>query len=196
VIVTGCGGSGGGGGGTPPPPAVASVTITPNTAQSTTICGDVPFTAQARDAQNNTLTRTISWTATPANVSLSSTTGTAVTATGIAVGSSAVRATADGVPSSDVTVTVSAGGQPAASAGVDATAGNAFTPRCVVIAAGGTVTWSFAITHNVSFTGPQPPQGNIPDQTTGSASRTFPNAGSYPYTCTLHAGMNGRVIVQ
>jgi plastocyanin len=197
VIVTGCGGGGGGGGGTSPPVPVASVTTSPNSAQSTSVCGEVPFTAQARDAQQNILSRTITWTSTTtANVVVSPGTGAATTATGVAVGSSTVRATADGVSSTDVTVTVTAGGQPPATAGVDATASNQFTPGCVRLAAGGIVTWTFATTHNVNFNTSAPPGGNIPDQSSGTASRTFPNAGTYTYTCTLHQGMNGRVIVQ
>jgi plastocyanin len=32
--------------------------------------------------------------------------------------------------------------------------------------------------------------------TTGTASRTFSNTGSFSYTCTNHAGMNGTVTVQ
>jgi plastocyanin len=198
IIVTGCGGGGGGGGGTPPPVPVASVTTSPNSAQSTSLCGEVPFTAQALDAQSNVLTRNITWTSTTtANVVVSPGTGTATTATGVGVGASTVRATAGGVSSTDVTVTVTAGGQPATSAGVTATTGNQFTPGCVTIAAGGTVTWTFqSVTHNVQFGANKPTGGDIPDRTSTAESRTFPAAGSFTYTCTLHSGMNGRVIVQ
>jgi len=73
-----------------------------------------------------------------------------------------------------------------------------FSPPSVVIPPSGTVTWQFSgSTHNVTFTGPAPPGGNIPDQSPGnSASRTFPTEGIYNYACTLHNGMTGTVTVQ
>jgi plastocyanin len=58
------------------------------------------------------------------------------------------------------------------------------------------VTWTFAETHNVTFNAAAPTGGNIPDTPSGSVSRTFPAAGSFPYRCTLHAGMNATVNVQ
>jgi plastocyanin len=84
---------------------------------------------------------------------------------------------------------------------VTATAQNTFVPATVTIAPGGMVTWTFGAQppegHNVTFTGTTPtPPPNIGNSINTTASRTFPNAGSYPYTCTLHAGMNGTVNVQ
>jgi plastocyanin len=38
--------------------------------------------------------------------------------------------------------------------------------------------------------------GNIGNFTTGSSARTFPNAGTFSYQCTNHAGMSGTVTVQ
>lgn len=73
-----------------------------------------------------------------------------------------------------------------------------FSPSMVTIAAGGSVLWQFsASTHNVTFSGPAPTGGNIPDTPAGNAvSRTFPVAGTYGYLCTRHGGMTGTVIVQ
>jgi plastocyanin len=69
----------------------------------------------------------------------------------------------------------------------------------VTIAAGGTVTWVMTDhDHDVTFTGAQPPAGNIPETEEGeSASRTFPAPGTYTYECAEHAddGMTGTVIV-
>lgn len=199
LCAVGCGGGGDGGGGTPPPPAaVSTVAITPAAAQSITVGATVPFSAQPRDAQGNNLTRTVTWTTSDASkVSLSTTTGASVTATGVAAGASNVRATADGVQSAQVTVTVTAAGPPPSSANVTATASSTFDPNSVTIAAGGTVSWTFVATpdHNVTFTGPAPPGGNIPTTNSTTVSRTFPNAGTYPYNCTLHGGMNGTVTV-
>jgi plastocyanin len=197
VVIAACGG-GGDGGGTPPPPTVASVTITPNTPQSTTLCGEVSFTAQPKDAQGNNLSRSVDWTSSTANVVLSSTSGASVTATGVGVGSSTVTATSETVPSTGVTVTVAASGQAPTTAGVTAEAtSNTFTPACVVVAAGGTVTWTFGSrTHNVIFGANKPTGGDIPDRTNTTEQRTFPTAGHYPYDCTLHPGMRGRVVVR
>jgi plastocyanin len=73
--------------------------------------------------------------------------------------------------------------------------GLTFTPANVDIAAGGSVTWSFAaLPHDVAFSGFGAPE-NVPVLSDGTATRTFPNSGVYPYVCTLHAGMVGSVIV-
>jgi plastocyanin len=82
--------------------------------------------------------------------------------------------------------------------GVTVTTPNlSFAPATVSIAAGATVTWQFSgNTHNVTFSGAQPPGGNIPDQPAGaSQSRTFVSAGSYGYVCTRHSGMTGTIVV-
>jgi plastocyanin len=73
---------------------------------------------------------------------------------------------------------------------------NTFSPACVRVAVGGTVTWTFGtLGHNVDFSGAGAP-ADIPERTNASEQRTFATAGNFSYTCTLHAGMNGRVIVQ
>lgn len=87
---------------------------------------------------------------------------------------------------------------PSASATVT-TPGESFSPATVTITPGGTVTWDFTgvSRHNVTFTGTQPPGGNIPDTDVGGrAQRQFPAAGTYPYQCTRHSGMTGQVVVQ
>ena len=75
---------------------------------------------------------------------------------------------------------------------------NTFSPNTVTIAKGGTVTWSIGTrNHNVTFFGGSAgAPTNIPTATNTTASRTFPTAGSFPYNCTLHAGMTGIVVVQ
>ncbi len=198
VVITACGGGGDGGGGTQPPPQVASVVITsPTSAQTISPCGQVSFSAQARDNQGSAIANApITWTTSDqAKVSLSTASGNSTTASGGGIGSSTITAKSGTISSTGLTVTV-AGGNAPASADVSAPAGTAFSPSCVTIAGGGTVTWTFGAQHNVTFTGAKPPQGDIPDQSTGSVSRTFPAAGTYPYHCTLHNGMNGTVIVQ
>lgn len=194
VVVAGCGG-GGGDGGPGPTATVASVTVVPS-ATTTSICGNVTLAATPRDAQGNALTRAVSWNQPAAFLSLSATTGASVTGTGIGVGTANVTASSDGQTSAPVAIAVAASGAAPATAAVAATAGSAFSPACVELAVGGSVTWTFAALHNVTFQGAGPTGGNINDQSSGTASRTFPAAGNYEYRCTLHAGMNGRVVVR
>jgi plastocyanin len=177
------------------------VVINPSAAQSITVGGTVSFTAQPQSAQGSPLSRTVNWTTSDqTKVSLSATSGSAVTATGVAAGTSQIRATSDGVQSGQVTVTVTGGGggPNPSTAAVTATTSDTFSPVTVAIAPGGTVTWTFtsAREHNVTFTGTLPPGGNIGNSISTTVSRSFPNAGTYPYSCTLHQGMNGTVNVQ
>ena len=68
-----------------------------------------------------------------------------------------------------------------------------FQPAAVRVPAGTTVTWSFEdgrVPHNVKGDGFA--SGNL---TTGTFSHPFGQPGEYRYTCTLHAGMDGRVVV-
>lgn len=87
---------------------------------------------------------------------------------------------------------------PAASAAVEAGASsNSFTPQTVDVKLGGTVTWTFgARPHNVVFEAVSGAPANVPVTSNGRASRTFSTAGTFPYDCTLHAGMTGTVRVQ
>lgn len=88
------------------------------------------------------------------------------------------------------------GGAPVASASV-VTGGSTFSPTTVNLLRGGTVTWSFgSVAHDVVFQGAAGAPADIPVTTSAQVSRTFNTAGSFPYACTLHAGMNGTVRVQ
>ena len=73
---------------------------------------------------------------------------------------------------------------------------NKFTPTAIRVAPSATVTWtnSDGYGHNVIFAGTV---GSIPDFTTGTRTLQMPSvAGTYSYSCNLHAGMNGTVTVQ
>jgi plastocyanin len=70
-----------------------------------------------------------------------------------------------------------------------------FFPVQVTIPGGGRVNWSNQ--DSVGHTTTSETNiwnGNI--SAGGSFSRTFDTAGTYAYTCTIHAGMDGRVVVQ
>lgn len=195
IITVGCGGGGGGNGGTPPPPPVASVAISPSGEQSIAVGDSRSFSATTRDAQGNLLSgRPIAWTVDQTTrLAVNPASGATTTATALAEGSATLSATSEGIKA-DVPVTVTVGSFPT-SESVTATVSNTFDPSRVDIAAGGTVTWTFATLHNVTFSSSGPTGGNIADRSSGSESRTFPNAGDYPYVCTLHAGMSGLVVV-
>lgn len=72
---------------------------------------------------------------------------------------------------------------------------NRFTPANRTVSTGAPLTFRWAsggTTHNVTFND-GPTSGN---QSSGTFERTFTLEGSYPYQCTLHAGMTGTITVQ
>ena len=74
----------------------------------------------------------------------------------------------------------------------------AFTPAAIKVASGATVNWTNSdnTAHNVTFDAALN-IGKIDNFTSGTQSLKMPSAaGTYPYTCTLHAGMAGTVQVQ
>lgn len=86
---------------------------------------------------------------------------------------------------------------PSTGGGNTVTVGNNFyAPADLNVAPGTTVTWQWApdaVEHNVTFDdGPQ-----SPTQSSGTFPRTFANAGTYGYHCTIHgaAVMHGTVTV-
>jgi plastocyanin len=94
----------------------------------------------------------------------------------------------------------SPGTEPPPSSNVSVTVrNNAFDPATARVLVNGTVTWTWAagaVDHNVSFTGgPMPLPANSSNRMTGTHSVTFTEPGTYNYTCTLHPGMDGSVVV-
>lgn len=69
---------------------------------------------------------------------------------------------------------------------------NAFEPRVVDVTAGSTVTWAFTDgrPHDVAGDGFA---SEVVSE--GTFTHTFTEAGTYDYVCTLHSGMDGRIIV-
>jgi len=190
-----CGGGGGddGGGGTAPG-VFTTLAVTPTTA-TVVVGGTQTLTASARD-QNGATMSGLTATFTSGNNAIATVNSTSGVVTGVAQGSTtiAVSGTVGTVTktqnvSVDVTV-------PSSSASVAATASNQFTPATVTVTRNGTVTWSFAARHNVTFDTQGAPPGTG-DRDSGTASITFPTAGTFAYHCTIHgASMSGTVVVQ
>jgi plastocyanin len=68
-----------------------------------------------------------------------------------------------------------------------------FQPPAIEVKPGTEVTWRFvdgSVPHNVKGDG-----FASGTRSSGSFSHRFEQAGEYRYTCTLHAGMAGRVVV-
>ena len=87
------------------------------------------------------------------------------------------------------------GGTPTATNAVTV-GNNLFTPANIQVSPGTTVTWTWspdAITHNVTFTD-GPKSGD--QGANATYSRTFSAVGTFNYSCTIHPGMNGSVLVK
>jgi plastocyanin len=196
VAVASCGGGGEAGGPTNPVnTAVDNTVATVSVSGTATIApsGSSQLTALALNAAGATLNGlTATWSSSVTSVATVSGSGLV---SALASGTTMITATISGKAgllqitvepvtfSSNATVTVT---------------GSAFAPQQVDIAAGGTVTWSFAepypLDHTVNFSGSGAPE-NIPASNAKSVERTFPSAGTYPYNCAIHYGMSGTVVV-
>jgi len=75
-------------------------------------------------------------------------------------------------------------------------ANDVFSGGTKTVAVGTTVTWTWAqgaVTHNVTFDDGQ----HSASQNSGTYSRQFTTAGTYPYHCTIHGpSMSGTITVQ
>lgn len=196
MVLAACGGGGGDGGVvTPPPtPVFTSFALTPATA-TVAVGGTQPLTASALDQSNQPIAGvTVTYATSDATVAIVSGTGVV---TGVKVGPATITATGtkDGTTKSAAsTVTVA---NPGTTADVVATTDRQFAPPSVTISAGGSVRWTIqSLAHNVTFDGGAGAPADIGTTSSTAVSRTFPQAGTYDYHCTLHNGMNGTVIVR
>jgi trimeric autotransporter adhesin len=174
-----------------------SVSVAPATT-SLVVGGTVPIIATPLDQSGVPMTGlpAASFSTSSAAIATVSPAGL-VTATGAGTANITASITS-GATTQSATATVLVSAAPAGGVTVSTTNNNTFSPGAVAIAAGGTVTWQFGNgTHNVTWNAgsPQPPGGNIPDQSAGTQSRTFSSAGNYTYQCTRHNGMTGTVTV-
>lgn len=182
-----------------------AVTVAQRFAQVTATVGSATLaigatgsiTVTARDGRGNPIAGT-----TGATFTTSDRTRVLVDASGaliaVAPGAAVITTslTRDGVTATAGTdVTVRAPVTAASSATVQTTDANAFSPATSTIAQGGTVTWAFgSVAHNVIFQGSGAPS-NIAVTSGSSVQRVFETVGTYPYDCTIHAGMTGTVNV-
>jgi plastocyanin len=88
-------------------------------------------------------------------------------------------------------------GPPATTATVNATPDIAFNPSPVKIVPGGTITFAFgAVAHNVYFDAVAGAPADIAgNNASTSVSRTFTSPGTYGYSCHIHPGMRGSIVV-
>jgi plastocyanin len=193
-------------GGSTEAPVLTAVVINP-ASPSVSVGGTVQLAATPLDQGGRTMTglAAAQWSTADA---AKATVGAAGVVTGVAAGTVGITARiTQGNTTREATVTVTVGGtttppptNPGAPlAATVTTPGTSFSPARVSFGAGGTVTWQFtgSTRHNVTFSGAAPTGGNVPDTDAGgSAQRTFPTAGTFPYSCTRHSGMNGTVVVQ
>jgi plastocyanin len=70
---------------------------------------------------------------------------------------------------------------------------NVFEPPALQVASGTTVTWTWddgPVQHNVTFD-----DFGSETKNSGTWTHTFTEPGTYEYTCTLHGGMDGTIVV-
>ena len=183
VFVSACGGDSG-----LDAPLINSVTITGK--QTIAVGEAVQLTATARDvnglaAPNAKITYA---TSSAAVVSVNST-GRII---GVSPGSASITASSGGFSSPQYPITVTAGSV----AAVVTMPANTFAPSQLTIRAGQSVLFDFpADQHNVIFSGGAGKPADIQTTSNRAVTVQFPTAGTFPFVCNLHPGMNGTAIV-
>jgi len=176
---TGCGDGSGPGGS-----VLTTLEVTPATGTLFTVApgNTVTLTVVAKDQDGQTIAGAGTPTFSSDNAAIASVSDGG-TITAVAAGTARITAslTAGGVTKTGTT-TVTAQAAPANTDVVATAAG--YQPATVDVQAGGTVTWTFEsdAPHMVTFTTAGAP-ADIPEQQGGSASRTFPNNGTFQYQC-------------
>ena len=151
------------------------------------------LSAAAKDQNGNSIGATITWSSSATGVA---TVNSGLVA-GIAPGVALITAASGNVSSSaaSVTVTASGGGFPLS---VDVNMpGNTFSPFSVDLARGGVVRYIFpGVAHNVIYDNVSGKPADILVTTNQTVVRTFSVTGTFPYSCTIHPGMVGQVVVR
>ncbi len=174
----------------------ATLAVTP-ASPSIGIGGTVALQASARDAKGSAIAAAAgaTYTTGAAGTAIVSSAGVV---TGIAPGATVITAslTRDGTTAT-ATAAITVVRPVAAASAVEVTTPNFnFVAPTVTLAVGGTVTWSTGtVGHNVTFSAVTGAPANIATAASTSTARTFTTAGTFPYNCTLHAGMTGTIVV-
>ena len=169
---------------------VATVAVSPAT-RTMVPGGTHNFTASPLDANANAISGfTATFTSDNAAVEITTTGAATAKSIGSAV-ITATMSTPDGPKMGTANVTV----QTIPSTATINLLLSSFSPASVDITAGGNVTFTNGSgeTHNVTFSSAS--ITDIANFGTGSFQRTFPQAGTFDFVCTLHPGMQGNVIV-
>lgn len=206
VALAACSGGGGYGGDDgptpPPPPPPSNQTLGSITTNVTTLAMTAGETETISVTAYDTENKVIASIPTPSFSSQNESVAE-VAANGrvLALGDGStqinVSLTRNGITkTAQIAVTVS--GQLSAGANVTASSIDyVFTPHDVVIRAGGTVDWTFgSLEHTVTFSPASGVPTNITSGVNTTISRTFAQPGDFAYSCSIHAGMNGLVIVR
>jgi plastocyanin len=199
----GCGGGGTDGGTTnpPPPPPGGNQTLGSIQTNVTTLNlaagNSQTITVTAFDTQNQIISNpgAPSFTTTSATVAEVDNTGQV---SGWNAGTATINVSLTlGSVTRTASVAVTVTGSLPSLAQVNTSSGDIFTPNKVAVASGGSVTWTFGATiHNVTFAPQAGAPANISDTYSISVTRTFNQVGSFNYSCTIHAGMSGQVVVR
>jgi plastocyanin len=165
--------------GAPVPGATVTLTATGQTARTAQTAGNGAYTFGSLPVGTYTVT-----VAPPAGYQLGAGTGT--TTVNVVAGQQANAAT--------IVLSRNPTGPPPLSASVSIV-DNAFQPPSVEVGVGGTVTFTNngAVAHNATG-GTAISTGNL--NPGASASEVMQTAGTFNYSCTIHAGMNGTIIVR
>jgi plastocyanin len=204
-VAAGCGGGGGddnGGTTGPPPPGGGTQTlgsITTNVSSLNVGAGNTStVSVTAYDVNNQVISTSFTPTFTSSAPAIAEVDGNG-TVLGISSGNAVITASLSlGGVTRTATVDVSVTGELPQVAAVTASSGDfLFLPNLVAIARGGTVTWTFGgLEHNVTFASTSGAPAGIGNSYSTAVPRTFGSSGNFNYQCTIHPGMNGRVIVR
>lgn len=198
-VLFGCGGGDDGPTDPPPPGNQTLGSITTNVTSVNLVAGNSQtITVQARDTEGAVIANPGAPTFSSASTAVAEVDGSG-TVLGLTSGSTTINVslTRGGVTKTAEVAVVVTGSLPS-QANVSTLSGDVFTPNKVLISQGGSVTWTFGpVEHTVSFTsGAGAPAGITSGGYSSQHSRTFNQAGNFSYICTIHAGMNGQVIVR
>lgn len=187
--------------------AFASLAVAPPTATiSKTAPGNttVQLTATPKDARGNNIAGLPAATFTSDNTAAATVGSSSGLVTAVDVGTAVITALlTSGTVTQTGTSTITVQSTPAGQTFDVTAAGVTFTPAALTITLADQVRWNFSNPHTVTFDGgPSPPPdiGTAANpQASGSVTRAFSVAGTYPYHCELHGtattGMRGTIIV-